>query len=119
MLPFARPIGAAAILIALGACGYAGGDEIDAESAAILARVPVGTSFNSVPAAMGALGFSCTTARRQFPDVKGDIREPEPHLVCERESSIWLICTRRTRAILIQLNGRLSDVLVNVGRFCT
>jgi len=114
-----RLIGAAAILIALGACGYAGGDEVDAESAVILARVPAGTSFNDVPAAMGALGFSCTTARRQFPDAKGEVRETEPHLVCERESSAWLICTRRTRAILIQVNGRLSDILVNVGRFCT
>lgn len=118
MFPSARPIGAAVILMALGACGYAGSDEIDAESAAILARVPVGTSFNSVPAAMGALGFSCMTSRRQFTDAKGNVRETEPHLVCEREQSDWLICTRRTRAFLLQLNGRLSDVLVNVGRFC-
>jgi hypothetical protein len=119
MLPFARPIGAAAILVALGACGYAGSDEIDAESAAILARVPVGTSFIDVPGAMAAVGFSCNTGRRQFTDATGNVRQTEPHLVCERESSDWLICTRRTRAILIQLNGRLSDVLVNVGRFCT
>ena len=119
MSPFARPIRVTAILMALGACGYAGGDEVDAESAAILARVPVGTSFKSVPAAMGALGFSCTTGRRRFTDANGNVRQTEPHLVCERESSDWLICTRRTRAILIQLNGRLSDVLVNVGRFCT
>jgi hypothetical protein len=119
MSPFERPIGAAAILMALGACGYAGSDEIEAESAAILTRVPVGTSFKSVPAAMGALGFSCTTGSRQFTNAKGKVREAEPHLVCEREQSDWLICTRRTRAILIQLNGRLSDVLVNVGRFCT
>lgn len=114
-----RPIGLAAILMALGACGYASSDEIEAESAAILARVPVGTSFNSVPAAMGALGFSCNAGRRQFTDAKGSVRQTEPHLVCERESSDWLICIRRTRAILIQLNGRLSNVLVNVGRFCT
>jgi len=119
VFPFARPIGAVAILMALGACGYAGSDEIEAESATLLARVPVGTSFNDVPAAMEALGFSCTAARRQFPDAKGEVRETEPHLVCERESGDWLICTRRTRAILIQLNGQLSDVLVNVGRFCS
>ncbi len=112
-------VAAAALLMTLGACGYAGSDEIDAESAAILARVPVGTSFRSVPAAMGALGFSCSTSRRQFTDAKGKARETEPHLVCEREQSDWLICSRRTRAILIQLNGRLSDVLVNVGRFCS
>jgi hypothetical protein len=119
MLPFARPIGAAAILMALGACGYAGGDEVDAESAAILARAPVGTSFNDVPAAMATLGFSCNAGRRQFTDATGNVRQTELHLVCERERSDWLICTRRTRAILLQLNGRLSDILVNVGRFCT
>ena len=116
---FAHPLGAAAVLISVGACGYAGSDEIEAETAAVLARVPVGTSFSNVPAAMEGLGFSCTTGRRQFTDAKGTVRETEPHLVCEREQSDWLICSRRTRAILIQLNGRLSNVLVNVGRFCT
>jgi hypothetical protein len=119
MLPFARPISVAAILMALGACGYEDGDEIEAESAAILARVPAGTSFNDVPAAMGTLGFSCTTGRRQFPNAMGEMHEAEPHLLCERENSYWLICSRRTRAILLQMNGRFSDVLVNVGRFCT
>ncbi|MGH8661592.1 MAG: hypothetical protein ACREUB_07480 [Burkholderiales bacterium] len=119
MSAIARPISAAVLLAALGACGYAGGDEIDAESAAILARAPVGTAFKEVPAAMSALGFSCSAGRRQFTDAKGATRETEPHLVCERETPEWLICTRRTRAILIQLNGQLSNVLVNVGRFCT
>lgn len=113
------PIGAAALLMALGACGYASRDEIDAESAAILERAPVGIPSKDVPRAMGTLGFSCTTGRRQFTDAKGRVRETEPYLVCERETSAWLICTRRTRAILIQLNGRLSNILVNVGRFCT
>ena len=101
-----HPIVAAALLLAMGACG-AGSDEVDAESAAILARVPLGTPLRDLPAAMQALGFSCATGRR-----------PEPHFVCEREQSRWLVCTRRTRAILLQLNGRLSNVLVNVGRFC-
>jgi hypothetical protein len=119
VFPFARPIGAATILFALGACGYVSGDEVDAESSAILARVPVGTSFSDVPGAMAALGFSCNTGSRQFTDAKGDVRQTELHLVCERERSDWLICSRRTRAILIQLNGRISNVLVNVGRFCT
>ena len=109
----------AAILMALGACGYAGSDEVEAESAAILAHVPVGTAFKDVPAAMGALGFSCSTGRRQFTDAKGAVRETEPHLVCERERAEWVICSKRTRAILIPLNGRLSNVLVNVGRFCS
>ena len=119
MFPFAQRIGAAAILVALVACGYAGSDEIDAESAVILARVPMGTSFNDVPGAMAALGFSCNTDRRQFTDAKGDVRQTEPHLACERERSDWLICSRRTRAVLLQLNGRISNVLVNVGRFCS
>jgi hypothetical protein len=114
-----RALGAAAILLALSACGFAGSDEIEAESAVILARVPVGTPFSAVPGTMGALGFSCTAGQRQFPDAKGAVRETEPHLACERETREWLICTRRTRAILLQMNGLLSDVLVNVGRFCT
>lgn len=114
-----RAIGIVAILIALGGCGYTGFDEIDAESAAILARVPVGSPFKAVPAVMGTLGFTCTTARRQFTDSKGRVREMEPHLECERDHAEWLICTRRTRAVLIQLNGELSNVLVNVGRFCS
>ncbi|HEY7655225.1 MAG TPA: hypothetical protein VH881_00045 [Burkholderiales bacterium] len=107
-----------AIVAALAACSRTGSDEVDAESAAILARVPVGSSFKSASAAMMKLGFTCNTARRQFTDSKGNARETELHLVCERDQSEWLICTRRTRAILIQLNGRLSNVLVNVGRVC-
>jgi len=114
-----RRIGAVAVLMTLGACGYASSDEIDAESAAILARAPVGSAFKDAAAAMGALGYSCNTGRREFVDAKGAARETAPHLVCERESSEWLICTRRTRAILIQQNGRVSNVLVNLGRFCT
>ena len=98
---------AAALLAALGGCGYAGSDEIDVESAAILARAPVGSSFKAAPGALAALGFTCNA------------RDAGRHLVCERETPEWLICTRRTRAILIQQDGRLSNVLVNVGRFCT
>lgn len=108
----------AAILMALGACGYAGDDEPEAEAAIILARVPVGTPFNELPVAMRALGFSCATGRRQFTDSKGRVRDADSHLVCEREQSYWLVCSKRTRAVLLQLNGRLSNVLVNVGRFC-
>lgn len=117
-MPLARPLGAALILMGLWGCGHSGIDEVEAESAAILARVPVGTPFGDLPAAMRALGFSCTTARRQFIDAKGAVRDAEPHLSCEREQSYWLVCSRRTRAILLQLNGRLSNILVNVGRFC-
>jgi hypothetical protein len=114
-----RPIGAVVILMALGACGYATSDEIDAESAVILARVPIGSAFKGAAAAMGALGYSCNFSRPEFADAKGAPREAEPHLVCERESPEWLICARRARAILIQQNGLVSNVLVNVGRFCT
>ena len=108
-----------ALVAAIAACSGTGSDAVDAESAAILARVPVGSSFKNAPAAMAALGFTCNTARRRFTDAKGKVRETEPHLVCEREQSEWLICTRRTRAILIPLSGRLSNVLVNVGHFCS
>ena len=108
-----------AIVAALAACGRTGSDEVDAESAAILARAPVGSSFKNAPAAMAALGFTCNAARRKFTDPRGKARETEPHLVCERDQSEWLICTRRTRAILVPVNGRLSYVLVNVGRFCS
>ena len=108
----------AAILAFLCIHGCSSEDEIDAESAAILARVPRGTPFNDAAAEIRALGFSCTTGQRQFTDAKGRVRDAEPHLTCEREERYWLACSKRTRAILLQLNGRLSNVLVNVGRFC-
>jgi len=116
--PFVRPIGGAVMLMGLWACGYSGTDEIEAESAAILARVPVGTPFKELPAAMQELGFSCSVSRRQFTGAKGNVRDSEPHLSCDREQSYWLVCSKRTRAILLQLNGRLSNVLVNLGHFC-
>ena len=114
----ARAIGAIAIVITLGACGDASSDEVDAESAVILARVPVGSAFKGAAAAMSSLGYSCTTGRREFVDAKGAARETAPHLVCERETPAWLVCTRRVRAVLIQQNDLVSNVLVNVGRFC-
>ena len=117
-LPYSRLIAAATVATALAACGYAGGDEIEAERAAILTRVPVGTSFKDVPAAMAALGFICTTRSRQYPDASGTMRDAEPHLVCEREQGEWLVCSRRTRALLLQTQGRLTEALVNVGHFC-
>jgi hypothetical protein len=114
-----RAIGVIATLMTLSACGYASSDEIDAESAAILSLAPVGSAFKSAAAALSALGYACNAGRREFVDTKGAARETEPHLVCERETSEWLICTRRTRAILIQQDGLVSNILVNVGRFCT
>jgi hypothetical protein len=75
----------------LNGCGYAGEDEIQAETAAILERVPPGTP----------------------------LRGMESHLSCMREQSQWLVCTRRTRAVFTHLNGNVGHVLVNVGNFCT
>jgi hypothetical protein len=67
---------------------------------------------------MRALGFSCSEGQRQFTDARGVTRDAEVHLTCEREVRHWLVCSKRTRAFLLQLNGRVSNVLVNVGRFC-
>jgi hypothetical protein len=116
--PSARLIAASAMLIALCACSYADEDEVDAESAAILTSVPIDTAFDDLPAAMRALGFSCTPGRKQFTDAKGNVRDAEAHLSCIREQAYWLVCKKRTRAILLQLSGRLSNILVNVGHFC-
>ena len=99
-------------------CGCSGEDEIDAESKALLQQVPIGTPFQELPAAMQRLGFSCVQDVRQFNDASGATHDAEPHLTCQREESYWLACTRRTRVNLLQLKGRLSNVLVNVGRFC-
>jgi hypothetical protein len=107
-----------AILMVLCAWGCSSEDEVEAETAAILAHLPRGAPFNEAAVAIRGLGFSCTTGQRQFTDAKGKERDAEPHLSCEREERYWLACTKRTRAILLQLNGRLSNVLVNVGRFC-
>jgi hypothetical protein len=108
----------AVIAALLCACGYAGDDEIQAETTAILERVPVGTPFMEVPAAMGALGFSCSTERREVADAQGSVRGTESHFSCIREQSHWLVCTRRTRAVFTHLNGKVANVLVNVGRLC-
>jgi len=99
-------------------CSIEETDELDAESAAILARAPLGTPFGEMPAAMGGLGYACTAGIQRFTDRKGVARAGEPHYSCEREQAYWLLCTKRTRALLLQFNGRLSNILVNVGRFC-
>jgi hypothetical protein len=119
LLSFVRLISAAAVLAALCACGGADDDEVRAESAAILARVPIGTPFMEVPAAMQALGFSCIEGRQQFTDKTGARREAAPYLSCDREQARWVVCSKRTSVILLQLNGKLSNILVNVGRFCS
>lgn len=102
----------------LAACGQADDDEILAEAAAIQARVPVGTPFMEVPAAMRRLGFSCVAERRDVTDAQGAVRGTESHFSCIREHSEWLVCTRRTRAVFTHLDGKVASVLVNAGRFC-
>ena len=106
-----------ALVLALCACA-ADSDELDEESAAILKRVPAGTAFVEVPAAMRELGFTCTPGRWQYTDKKGQLRSGEPHLTCERDEERWVVCKRRTRAILLERSRRLSNILVNVGYFC-
>ena len=93
-------------------------DEIDTEAAAILAQVPKGSAFTDGAATVQALGFSCTAGRYQVTDTQGRRRDAEPHLSCVREERYLLVCTRRTRVDLVQTSGRVSNVLVNVGRFC-
>lgn len=100
-------------------CGSADEDEVQVESAAILTRVPVGTPFMEVPAAMRELGFSCTAERREVADARGGVRGTESHFSCTREQAQWLVCTRRTRAVFTHLNDKVANVLVNVGRFCS
>jgi hypothetical protein len=107
-----------ALALALGGCGYSADEDLEAESAAILARVPIGTQFDSVPALMQKRGYACTADVKQFVDRKGVMRKAEGHLSCEREESWWLVCTKRLRVVLLQHNGRLSNVLVNAGMFC-
>ena len=109
----------AVLAATLNGCGYAGEDEIQAETAAILQHVPLGTPLLEVPAAMRAQGFSCTSERRDVADAQGGLRGTESHLSCLREQSQWLVCTRRTRAVFTHLNGNVGHVLVNVGNFCT
>ena len=69
------------------------------------------------PANIGTPSEQITPGRKRFVS-NGKVRDAEPHLECAREETYLLACRRRTRAILLQLNGRLSNILVNVGRFC-
>jgi hypothetical protein len=40
------------------------------------------------------------------------------HFSCLREEPFLLVCKRRTRAVAIQTDGRVVNVIVNIGRFC-
>ena len=99
-------------------CGCAGEDEVDAEARALLQQVPIGTPFKEVPAAMQKLGYACNEDVRRYIDKSGTTRDGATHFSCQREERYFLACTRRTRVELLQFNERLSNVLVNVGRFC-
>ena len=98
--------------------GCASEDEVDTEAAAILARVPKGSGFTDAADTVRSLGFACSAGRYEITDAQGRRRDAEPHLSCVREERYLLVCTRRTRVDLVQTSGRVSNVLVNVGRFC-
>ena len=93
-------------------------DEIDAESAAILARMPRGSPFSLAVKQIHELGFTCNFGQLEYLDRSGHMQKAPAHLRCLREEAFLLACTRRTNAILVQRDGRLINVLVNVGRFC-
>ena len=93
-------------------------DEIDEASAAILEEMPRGSAFSHAVKAIEGLGFSCNAGQVEYRDAGGQLHRGPPHLRCQRDEPFLLFCTRRTSAILIQVNGRLINVLVNVGRFC-
>ena len=100
-----RVLAAAAALCT--ACpGCSADDEIDLEAESVLARVPRGSAFADAPRAMQAMGYSCTTGSTPL------------HLSCERQERFLLACTKRTRTIVLHLDGRVLNVLVNIGRFC-
>ena len=98
--------------------GCAGEDEVDTEAAAMLAQVPKGTAFAQAADTVRSLGFVCSAGRYRVIDAQGRERDAEPHLSCVREERYLLVCSRRTRVDLVQTDGRVSNVLVNVGRFC-
>ena len=108
---------ALALAILLGGCGTAD-DEIEEQSRAILARAPIGTAFDAMPETMKKLGYACEPGVKQYVDRKGTMQKAEGHYSCEREIPSWIVCTRRTRVVLLQHKGRLSNILVNAGNFC-
>jgi hypothetical protein len=113
MLPLRRAVAVALVC----AAGTAAADELDDEAEAIRARVPVGTAFDKVPAAMKTLGFACAEAGWPYKDLYGRPRQLQ-HYVCVREEPFLLVCVRRTRATVLQETARVVNVIVNVGRFC-
>jgi hypothetical protein len=108
----------AVLLTVLLVQGCSAEDEVDTEAAAILAQVPKGSGFAAAADTVRALGFVCSAGRYRVTDAQGRERDAEPHLSCVREERYFLVCTRRTRVDLVQTSGRVSNVLVNVGRFC-
>ena len=106
----------AAVLLALAAC--ADEDEVDAASAELLAKLPRGSAFSAAVTQIERLGFACNAGQIEFVDKRGTVQRGQPHLRCQLDEPFLAFCTKRTSAILIQRDGRLINVLVNVGRFC-
>jgi hypothetical protein len=98
--------------------GCSGEDEVDTEAAVMLAQVPKGSAFALAADTLRSLGFACSAGRYRVTDAQGRERDAEPHLSCVREERYLLVCTRRTRVDVVQTSGYVSNLLVNVGRFC-
>ena len=74
-------------------------------------------AFEQVPAALKALEFECARDGWPYRDLLGRERRMV-HFSCVREERFLVVCKRRTRAIVLQVEGRVVNVIVNVGRFC-
>jgi hypothetical protein len=108
----------AAVLLALALTACADEDEIDAASADLLAKLPRGSAFSTAVTRIESLGFACNAGQIEFVDKRGTVQRGQPHLRCQLDEPFLAFCTKRTNAILIQRDGRLINVLVNIGRFC-
>ena len=92
--------------------------EVEGERKAILERAPIGARVAEVAAAVKPLGFSCSKNDGQFMDESGKVRPAQEHLWCDRERSYWLVCGKRTQAIFVPLNDRVSELHVHIGLVC-
>jgi hypothetical protein len=92
--------------------------EIDARTEAVRKAVPAGMPFADASRGAGALGFSCSQLQMKLIDPQGKEHLPEPHLECNVEERWLLLCTERTRALILQRKAAVSNVLVSFVRFC-
>ena len=107
-----------ALLVTLCGCFSVAASEVEDERKAILARAPLGIQVSEVSAALKPLGFSCSKGEGQFTDESGKVRSAREHLWCDRERSCWLVCGKRTLAILVSSNNRVSELHLHVGLVC-